>query len=409
MTGWIVQTLLASTLLMIVVAALRPLLRGRVGPKFIYALWLLPVLRMATPPLPLLGTRLESMPAMPMAGVDARSFDAGRLDLTTMLIAIWLAGAVLWLAWQWARYWHFRRSTLVDRIGTVMLVAGIPVHCSGGVDGPVAMGVLQREIIIPLDFEARFDPWEQQCALAHEAMHHQRHDLLANLIAMLVLALHWFNPVAHQAHLLFRADQELACDADVLRKLGNDHAASYARTLLKATTGGPAALCRLSEVALLKHRLRGIALELRRRRQLHIAALVFASGCGVLVLSAATRTTTPSTTVTSPVAKSFLRAPSWSARLAGEKPEVERPVEARIVADGTPIRAVPSQLLEAPVDDRAAGPAALAAARGRPVDDPAYLKQRAAAGLARARARYSSPEAAAIARGRPILAPRPPG
>ncbi|WP_343617200.1 M56 family metallopeptidase [Novosphingobium sp.] len=404
MTGWIAQTLLASTLLMIVVAALRRLLSGRVGPKFIYALWLLPALRMAIPPLPLLDA--EPLPAGPAARADASLLDATRPDLAAMLLTVWLIGAFLWLAWQCARYWHFLRTARSDRIETTILASGIPVHGSGVVDGPVAVGIWRREILIPLDFEARFDPCEQHCALAHEAMHHRRRDLLANLAAMVVLALHWFNPFAHRAHLLFRGDQELACDADVLRKLGQAHAGTYARTLLKATAGGAAVLCRLSEVALLKHRLRGLALDLPQRRQGHIPALVLALGGGALVLSAATRVMTPSATAIIPVATSPQRMAPQSARMVGK-----RLVPARIATGSARVQAVPSPSFDAPEADRAAvtteAASALAAARGRPINDPAYLEQRAAAGLARAQARYPSPEAAAAARGRPILTPSP--
>ena len=61
-------------------------------------------------------------------------------------------------------------------------------------------------------FARRFTPAEQRLALAHELAHHRRGDLFADLAALLVLALHWFNPIAHRAYRAFRVDQEQACD-----------------------------------------------------------------------------------------------------------------------------------------------------------------------------------------------------
>ncbi|WP_448662477.1 M56 family metallopeptidase [Sphingomonas sp. CJ20] len=411
MTGWIVQTLVASTLLMVGVAALRPLLRSRVPPRFIYALWLLPALRMVMPTLPLLKAEARPEYVMPIVLANAPTREVSGPDLILLLVILWLTGALLWLAWQWAGYWRFLRSARLDCVATVTPVAGIPVHLSGGVDGPVAVGILRRQIYVPLDFEARFDPQEGQCALAHEAMHHRRYDLLANMAAITVLALHWFNPIAHRAYRLFRADQELACDADVLRTLGRAQAETYARTLLKATAGGPAALCRLSEAALLKHRLRGLALQSPQRRYWHVTVLVPALGGAALLLSAATHasSTTPALR-TSSVAGASPQAERPRPRADAGAGKASRPTTGRTQPTHKPTPAVGADVatgrsLALPIP--LPSPQMLAAARGRPVDDPDYLSRRAEAGLARSQARYASPAAAAAARGRPIPEPRP--
>ena len=52
--------------------------------------------------------------------------------------------------------------------------------------------------------------------LLHEGADHDRFDLVANLAGLVVVAAHWWNPIAHLAWRAFRADQELACDATVL-------------------------------------------------------------------------------------------------------------------------------------------------------------------------------------------------
>ena len=52
MTGWLIETFVASTLLMLLVLAIRAPVRRAFGPQMAYALWALPVIRMLLPPLP---------------------------------------------------------------------------------------------------------------------------------------------------------------------------------------------------------------------------------------------------------------------------------------------------------------------------------------------------------------------
>ena len=70
----------------------------------------------------------------------------------------------------------------------------------------------------------------------HELGHHRRRDLHANWAALVVLALHWFNPLAWHAFRAFPADQELANDAGVLagREAAARHA--YGRAIVKVAS-----------------------------------------------------------------------------------------------------------------------------------------------------------------------------
>ncbi|HET6970332.1 MAG TPA: M56 family metallopeptidase, partial [Phenylobacterium sp.] len=67
---------------------------------------------------------------------------------------------------------------------------------------------------------------------AHEREHLARHDPRAGALAVALQAVCWFNPFAHVAAHAMRLDQELACDAAVLRRRPRDRAL-YAKTLLK--------------------------------------------------------------------------------------------------------------------------------------------------------------------------------
>ena len=106
--------------------------------------------------------------------------------------------------------------------------------------GPLALGVLDRRIVVPGRFLQRYNPGERRLALEHELVHHRRGDIWWNLAALLVLALNWFNPVAWLAFRAFRSDQELACDAAVARAAPIRRRATIMRVPWSNPRAGPA-------------------------------------------------------------------------------------------------------------------------------------------------------------------------
>lgn len=302
MIGWAVEALLASAILIALVLAIRVPVRRAFGAPVAYALWLLPVLRLALPPLP---TTLRDGLAAPMAAplrqvgqqvtwmiLPAAAPDAvpAGPDLIALsasaLVILWSIGALCFIGWQLIAYARFRRrllaaATPLDRIGGVTIVA------SPAASGPLAFGIARRFVAFPRDFVGRYDEAEQALALEHELGHHARGDLIANWIALAVLALHWFNPIAWFAFRAYRADQEMANDARVLagRSAAERHA--YACAIVKAAHGGAiAAACHLHTVNDLKGRLRMLSTPATRTRIFAGTAAIAALGISALGLTA---------------------------------------------------------------------------------------------------------------------------
>jgi beta-lactamase regulating signal transducer with metallopeptidase domain len=143
------------------------------------------------------------------------------------LFAVWLIGALLSVAvlvWRQRRFLatlgRLRRSDdglmLAERIGV----------------GPAVVGCLAPRVVVPADFVQRFTQEEQAVVLAHENAHLARQDARANGLLVLAQCLCWFNPLAHLAARLVRLDQELACDALVVRRYPAARR-RYAEALLK--------------------------------------------------------------------------------------------------------------------------------------------------------------------------------
>jgi beta-lactamase regulating signal transducer with metallopeptidase domain len=249
----------AASVMMLIVLAIRTPVARAFGAVWAYALWLLPLGRLLLPPLPQIGADLQLptlalvLPAVTNAAAPAAAAGA---DWLSLLRALWLAGAAAFLAIQFVAYRRFlTRLSLASRSAGAF--RGLPLVESQAVDGPIAVGLLDRRIVVPADFLTRYSETERRLAAEHEFIHHRRGDIWWNLAALLVLALNWFNPVAWIAFVAFRADQELACDAAVAAGAAPGERADYAQALVKsASRPGLIAACPLNHADQLKRRLK---------------------------------------------------------------------------------------------------------------------------------------------------------
>src|SRR4029077_12446784 len=97
---------------------------------------------------------------------------------------------------------------------------------------PALVGAIRPRIVLPADFEQRYDGRERELILAHERTHRARGDAQANALAALLRCVFWFNPLVYFAASRFRFDQELACDAAVISRFPEARR-SYADAMLK--------------------------------------------------------------------------------------------------------------------------------------------------------------------------------
>src|SRR6185503_20979525 len=94
------------------------------------------------------------------------------------------------------------------------------------------VGALDPHVVVPSDFEARFDAEERVLVLAHEWAHLRRQDARVNALVALLQCAFWFNPLVHLAARAIRMDQELACDAAVIAQFPEARR-RYAEAMLK--------------------------------------------------------------------------------------------------------------------------------------------------------------------------------
>jgi beta-lactamase regulating signal transducer with metallopeptidase domain len=88
------------------------------------------------------------------------------------------------------------------------------------ITSPLTYGLLKPVILLPstLDFS---DENKVNCILYHEFIHIKRLDILWKFISLVVLAVHWFNPLIWVAYVLMNRDIELSCDEEVVKRIGD--------------------------------------------------------------------------------------------------------------------------------------------------------------------------------------------
>lgn len=363
MSVWIVETLIATSLLMALVMLLRRPVARWLGAGAAYSLWVLPLLRMVLPVLPQevaapsplhIAVDQSGLPGLLALSNNPQAASASGFPWLETGIALWFIGLLAFLLFQAVGYIRFRRHMLD---GSILLGQEwrIRTIASPQASGPLAFGVLRPMIVLPVDFAQRYDDLEQEMAVAHERAHHERGDLLANMIALLLLGVHWCNPIAWIAYRAYRADQETACDARVLSLYGRDQAHAYGRAILKAAGGRQfVAACHLNRIATLKGRLAMLShheISLQRISW-GMAAVAIVTATGLALTASGSRAAQQMAAISETVESADLaRLGDLVARpAAATVPEVpavpavaEVPTAATIAAETAPMTPVPPE------------------------------------------------------------------
>ena len=267
---WLFRTTLEGSVLILTVLALSHFLGGRLGPRWRVVLWTLVGLKLLVPAfmpaMPGLGNwfrplKVESAatnpliqtesivamePVLPAPAIGGEVSPETAELWPTLLVVAWGIGAILFgLATLWrqrrfekrAGFELCRDTRLLGQVREVAKELGVCQDFrtvfgpAGGT--PAVCGVTHTRLVLPRDWEARFDPSALRLILMHELEHIRRHDVLQNWLAALVNAVHWFNPIVWIAVSRFQSDRELLCDARTLSRLGPSERFDYGRTLLR--------------------------------------------------------------------------------------------------------------------------------------------------------------------------------
>ncbi len=181
---------------------------------------------------------LQAAAADPVVTTKASSSSSGApvaaaFFWPNLLLLGWLLGSLLLMGWTLL---GVALSALLLREATEVrrplpdVAEGICVRSSSRVSGPVTVGLLRPVIVVPKR-ALSWTPVRWDAALAHEAAHVRRKDVLIRCLGALVRAVHWPNPLAWVMLSRIRHEAEMAADESVLG-LGV-RPADYAELLLE--------------------------------------------------------------------------------------------------------------------------------------------------------------------------------
>lgn len=257
------ESVLTSSALILLLALLRRLLRGKIGPGLQYALWLLVAARLLIPgtlftaPVSAAGASRglqaavqQALPAPvrtggPSAAHPAVDFEPaspqdGRtspdwLDLIWKTGMVCVGGALAASNLAFGLRLRKNRRRLPLRSGPWS--GKLRVYQAEGIPSPCLFGFLRPAVYFNESAAASEHP---EHILTHEYVHYRHGDHLWAVLRSVCLAVHWFNPLVWWAASLSRRDCELACDEASIRRLGEDARIDYGQTLLRMVSASPA-------------------------------------------------------------------------------------------------------------------------------------------------------------------------
>ncbi len=106
----------------------------------------------------------------------------------------------------------------------------ITIRQSDKISAPLTYGIFRPVILMPKKTDWSNQP-QLDYVLYHEFTHIRRFDLLAKLVTIAAVCLHWFNPFVWLLYFFFNRDLELSCDDCVVKHFGETKSA-YANTLI---------------------------------------------------------------------------------------------------------------------------------------------------------------------------------
>lgn len=159
-----------------------------------------------------------------------------------VLTIVWLVGAVLFfgifLFLYRKEYKRMQEALPINNsdfinhwLANKPIKRDIKVMTSDFIATPVTYGIIIPRIILPKIMDLS-NTKQLECVMTHELVHIKRFDNMLKFASMIILCMHWFNPLTWVMYFLLNRDLELSCDEKVLSMLGENEKQFYAYTLI---------------------------------------------------------------------------------------------------------------------------------------------------------------------------------
>lgn len=198
------------------------------------------------------GLPVAQNPARWVTGTQAQMLSAAdtgtvkTVDITDILLTLWLAGVISCILWQGIGYYRLIRSLkgksrsveradlhtiLQEQCADLVIDREIPLRVSAAADCPMLAGFIHPTLYLP---DERISRMDAAFIFRHELTHYKHGDLWLKLLLLAARCLHWFNPLVHLIARFAQEDIEAACDDAVVRGHDGAYRRAYGETILRS-------------------------------------------------------------------------------------------------------------------------------------------------------------------------------
>ena len=198
------------------------------------------------------GLPVTQTPARWVTGTQAQTLSAAdtgtvkTVDITDILLTLWLAGVIACVLWQGIGYYRLIRSLkgtsqpveradlhtiLQEQCADLVIDREIPLRVCSAADCPMLAGFIHPTLYLP---DERISQTDAVFIFRHELTHYKHGDLWLKLLLLAARCLHWFNPLVHLIARFAQEDIEAACDDAVVRGHDGAYRRAYGETILRS-------------------------------------------------------------------------------------------------------------------------------------------------------------------------------
>lgn len=198
------------------------------------------------------GLPVVQNPTRWVTGTQAQTLSAAdtgtvkTVDITDILLTLWLAGVIACVLWQGIGYYRLIRSLkgksrsveradlhtiLQEQCADLVIDREIPLRVSSAADCPMLAGFIHPTLYLP---DERISRTDAVFIFRHELTHYKHGDLWLKLLLLAARCLHWFNPLVHLIARFAQEDIEAACDDAVVRGHDGAYRRAYGETILRS-------------------------------------------------------------------------------------------------------------------------------------------------------------------------------
>ncbi|MBO5007854.1 MAG: M56 family metallopeptidase [Clostridia bacterium] len=165
-----------------------------------------------------------------------------KIKVLDLLAIIWICGVGIFLMIVMMSYLIYilqRRKNAISMEGNSVLLEvkrelkirrKIRVRMSPDVGSPMLVGVFFPVVYMPCK-EIPHDM--MRLVFLHELTHYKRKDLIIKWFALLVNAVHWFNPLSYLISSNLSEACEISCDMEVTKNMNDEEQKLYMKTILE--------------------------------------------------------------------------------------------------------------------------------------------------------------------------------